>query len=220
MEQDEKMKKQKKISALLLVLFMILSFAACGKSDANAVGTWTMKMDLSVALKEEMGSEFADFNTPFLFTLNLTLNKDGSYKMYIDEKATEKDSETYIAALADFFTEYLYSAKEAEGFDRATAQAAIEEQFGMPVYDYELQAVRESIDITELADSMAQEGVYEVKNGRFYMGLDKINKKIYDLITIDGDKMTLNSAEDADASPFFDESIPGLSYPFELTRVN
>lgn len=213
------MKKTRKISVILLALVMVLSFAACGKSDTNAVGTWTMKMDLSAAMKKEMGSEFANFNAPFVFTLYLDLNENGSCKMYIDEKETEKDIETYIVALADFSTEYLYSVKEAEGIDRTTTQAAIEEQFGMPVYDYELQTIRECINITELTSSMVRECVYEVKGGKFYTGSDKVNKKVYDLITIDGDKMTLNSAKDADASPFFNKTIPGLSYPFVLTRV-
>lgn len=213
------MKKLKKITVLLLACVVVLSLAACGKSDANAVGTWSMKMDLSAAMKEEMGSEFADFDAPFVFTLYLDLNKDGSYKMYVDEKETERDMETFMDALADFFTEYLYAAMEAQGVDRATAQAGLEAQVGMPVRDYAFQSIKDSIDITELTKSMVQEGVYEVKGGKLFMGLDKTSKNIYDFITIKGDKMTLDEAKDAAASPFFNGTIPGLSYPFELTRV-
>ncbi len=213
------MKKLKKLAAVMLAFVMVLAFAACGKSDPNAVGTWSLKMDLSAAMKEEMGSEFADFNAPFVFTVYLDLNKDGSYKMYVDEKETEKDLETFMDALADYFTEYLYSMMEAQGVDRATAQTTLEAQVGMPVKDYALQTIKESINITELTSSMVQEGVYEVKDGKFFMGQNKVDKNVYDLITIDGDKMTLNAAEDATASPFFNGTIPGLSYPFELTKV-
>lgn len=214
------MKKLKKLSAVLLALAMVLAFAACGKSDLNVTGTWSMKLDLSAAMKEEMGSEFSDFDAPFVFTVYLELNKNGSYKMYVDEKETEKDMEAFMDALADYFTEYLYSAMESQGIDRATAQATLEAQVGMPVKDYALQTIKESINVAELTASIVQEGVYEVKDGKFFMGVDKVDKQIYDLITVDGDKMTLNSAADAAASPFFNGTIPGISYPFELTRVN
>lgn len=213
------MKKLKKISAKLLVFVMVLAFAACGKPKPNAVGTWSMKLDLSTAMKEELGSEFSDFNAPFAFTVYLDLNEDSSYKMYVDEKETEKDVETFISAMAEYFIEYLYSLMEAQGVDRATAQTAMDARFGMPVKDFALQSIKESMDISDLTNSMVQEGIYEVKDGRFFMGPDKINKKIYDLITIDGDKMTLNAAEDAAASPFFNGMIHGLSFPFELTRI-
>lgn len=84
------MKKLKKISALLLVFVLVLAFAACGKSDMSAVGTWSVKMDLSAAMKEELGSEFSDFDAPFSFTVYLDFNEDGSYKMYVDEKRPKK----------------------------------------------------------------------------------------------------------------------------------
>lgn len=213
------MKKLKKLSAILLTFAMVLAFAACGGPNVNAVGTWTMKMDLSLAMKEELGDEFAGFDAPFAFTLYLDLNKDGSYKMYVDEKETERDMDTFMSALAEFFTEYLYTAMEGQGVDRATAQSLLEQQLGGSVKDYALQTIKESIDISELTESMVQEGVYEVKDGKFYMAERKIDKNVYDLITIEGDKMTLNSASDAAASPFFNDTIPGLSYPFELTRV-
>lgn len=234
------MKKLKRLTAMLLAFVMILSFAACGKdpnaantqkesdsstadtqkkSNSSAVGTWSMKLDLSAAMKEEMGSEFAAFDAPFVFTVYLDLNKDGSYKMYVDEKETERDMETFMDSLADFFTEYLYSAMEAQGIDRATAQATLEAQVDMSIKDYALQAIKESIDIDDLTSSMVQEGVYKVNDGKLFMGSDRVDKKIYDLIAIDGDKMTLNAAADADASPFFNGTIPGISYPFELTRV-
>lgn len=213
------MKKLKKISAILLAIVMVLAFAACGDSEPNATGTWSIKLDLSAAMKEELGSEFSDFDAPFAFKVYLDLNKDGSYKMYVDEKETEKDMNTFIEAMADYFVEYLYTAMESQGIDRTTAQTALEQQFGMSVKDYALKTLKESIDITELTDSMVQEGVYEVKGNKFYMGLDKIDKTVYDLITIDGDTLTLNAAEDAAASPFFNGSIQGLTYPFELTRV-
>lgn len=218
-EENEKMKKLKKLSAILLAFVMVLAFAACGKSELNAVGTWSVKLDLSAAMKDELGSEFSDFNAPFAFTIYLDLNKDGSYKMFVDEKETEKDMNTFMEALADYFVDYLYTAMEAQGIDRAAAQTALEQQFGMSVRDYALQMLKESMDITELTDSMVQEGVYEIKDNKFYMGLDKIDKTVYDLITIKEDTLTLNAAADAAASPFFNGTIPGISYPFELTRV-
>lgn len=214
------MKKLKKLSAILLAVAMVLSFAACGgKSGADTTGTWSLKMDLSQALKEEMGSEFAGFNAPFSFTVYLDLNKDNSYKMYLNEAETKKDMDAFIDALSDFFVEYLYTALEAQGIDRATAQATLETQFGMPIRDYALQAMKESIDLTELTNSMVQEGIYEIKDGKIFMAEDKIDTRVYDLITVEGDKMTINAAEDAEASPFLDESIPGLSHPFVFTRV-
>lgn len=213
------MKKLKKLSAILLVFVMVLAFSACGKSTLNATGTWSVKLDLSAAMKEELGSEFSDFDAPFAFTVYLDLNKDGSYKMYVDEKETEKDMDTFIEAMGDYFVNYLYTAMEAQGIDRTTAQTLLEQQFGMSVRDYAIQMLKESVDITEMTNSMVQEGVYEVKGNKFYMGLDKIDKTVFDLITIDGDTLTLNVADDAAASPFFNGSIQGLSYPFELTRV-
>lgn len=211
------MKKLKKLSAILLAFVMILAFAACGKS--NYIGTWSLTMDLSAAMKEEMGSEFADFNAPFVFTVYLDLNKDGSCKIYVDEKEAEKDVEPFINALAEFYIESWYTAMEAQGIDRATAQSSLEAQFGMPVKDFALQAGKESVDIGEVTSSITSESVYEIKNGKFFMGSDKIDATIFDSITIDGDKMTLDLAPDAAASPLLDETLPGFYYPLELTRV-
>lgn len=213
------MKKMKKLSALLLAFVMVLSFAACGKSESNAVGTWKIKLDLSDAMKEELGSEFADFNAVFGFTVYFDLNKNGSFKMYVDEQEVQKDMETFMESFADYFVGYLYSVLETQGVDRETAQTTLETQFGMSVRDYAVKMLNESMDISEMTESMTQEGVYEIKNGKIFMGIDKVDKKVYDLITIDGDKMTIDEAPDADASAFMDDSIPGFSFPFVLTKV-
>lgn len=218
------MHKTKKITAMLAFFMvfsfgMVLSLTACGKSGLNAVGKWSMKLDLSDAMKEEMGSEFAAFDTPYAFTLYLELNKDGSYKIGLDEKEAEKDMATYMDALSDFFTEHIYSAMEAQGVDRETAQTALEAQVGMSLKDYALQAIRESIDIDDVISSIEHQGIYKINDGKLFLGGDKVDENIYDLITIDGDKMTLNAAADASASAFLNGTIPGLSFPFELTRV-
>lgn len=207
------MKNLRKTTAIMLTFVMVFSFAACGKFGQNAVGTWSMRLDLTTAMKEEMGSEFESFDTPFVFTVYLDLNKDGSCIMYLDEAEAEKDMETFMYALADFFAEHLSSTKDE------AAQKALEAQFGMSIKEYALQSVKQSMNLDDLARSMVQEGVYEIKNGKLFIGSDKVDENIYDLITIDGDKMTLNAAADASASPFLNGTIPGLSFPFEFTRV-
>lgn len=214
-----KMKKLRKLSALMLAFVMVLSFAACGKSESNAVGTWSIKLDLSTAMKEELGSDFANFNAVFGFTVYLDLDKDGGFIMYIDEQETKKDMEAFMGSLADYFVEYLYTAMESQGTDRATAQTLLESQFGMPVKDYAVKMLNDSVDISEMTASMTQKGVYEIKNGKIFMGVDKVDKRVFDLITIDGDKMTIDEAPDAESSAFMDETIPGLSFPLVLTRV-
>ncbi len=212
------MKKTSKLVALLLVLAMVLSLTACGNPAKNLYGTWSSEFDLSEALAQEMGDEFADFDAPFAFTIYFDFNEDGTCKMYVDQDEFSADMTTWIDELVAYAVDMMYDTFEQQGVDKDTADSLLQEQFGMSIDEYMKSMIAESIDLESMAADFETTGVYEVKGNKLYIAEDEIDKNSYDIFSIEGDVLTIDMAEGAEASDVFSD-IEGINYPFTFTRV-
>lgn len=212
------MKKLSKVVALLLVLAMAFSLCACGNSAKKLYGTWSTDIDLTEALAEEMGDDFADFDAEFGITLYMDFNEDGTVKAYIDEDEFAADMDVWMQELVAFAVEMMYAEFENQGVDRESADALLEEQFGMPLDQYMLEMMQDSMDIESMASEMESNGVFEAKGNKLYIAEDEIDKNTYDIFTVEGDTLTIDMAEGAETSDMFDD-LEGIDYPFTFTKV-
>lgn len=210
------MKKVSKLVAMLMVLVMTLSLTACGgNAGKDLIGTWSMSCDLSDMMAEQMGSEFADFDSSFVITLKFAFNEDGTCKVYVDEEELGGTLDTWMNDLIAYAVDMTYDMFEEQGIDRETADGMIQEQYGTTMEEVLRQQMEGSIDASDLAASVEVNGVYEVKGNKLYMSEgSEINKNEYDLFKISGDTLTLELADGVEA----EEIIPGMSYPLTLTR--
>lgn len=212
------MKKTSKLVALLLVFAMVLSMTACGNAAKNLYGTWSMEYDLTEALAQELGDEFADFDAPFAFTIYMDFNEDGTCKMYMDQDEFSADMTAWIDELVVYTVDMLYATFEEQGIDKATADSVLGEQFGMAVEEYMKTEIEESMDLESMVDDFEKTGVYEVKGNKLYIAEDQIDKNSYDIFSVEGDVLTIDVAEGAEDSDVFSD-IEGIDYPFTFTRV-
>ena len=214
------MKKVSKLVALVLVFVMAMSLIACGgsKSAEKLYGTWSSEFDLTGEMLKQLGSDFADFEGELKFTIYFDFNEDGTCKLYADKDELSTDMNAWIDSVLEYAINKMYEQFEAQGIDKETADAAIEKQFGMPIDQYMGDLVRGSIDIDSMAAEMETTGVWEAKGDKLYMDEKEIQKNAYDIFKVEGDVLTIDAAEGADASDVF-SGIEGMDYPFTFNRV-
>lgn len=149
----------KKLLALLLVLVMVFSFAACG-NDSDKSDDKSDKKSSSVVEEEETiegvwycemnGEEIAgmDFDVPMAFKFN-----NGKLTMKFDERKADD----FTKDLKDYF----YDMMEEQGMDKAAVDEALAEQ-DTTVEEY----MSEMID--ELISSLETVINYEVDGNKIY----------------------------------------------------
>ncbi len=210
------MKKMKKILSLVMIMILALSLAGCGKSTASQLyGTWAATFDLSGMIESELGSDFDGFHENFDITLMLDFNEDGTFKMYADEAALKDTFNTYIESLASFGTDLMYEELESSGYTRDEIDSLFEEQYGMGIEEYMLSELQSSVDIDDLVGDIETTGVYEAKGNKLYMDEVAVSSNVYDLFTVEGDKLTIDAAGDVDS----EEIIEGFDYPYVFNKV-
>lgn len=214
------MKKASKLVALVLVLVMAMSLIACGgdKSAEKLYGTWSSEFDLSDEMSKQLGSDFADFDGQLKFKLYFDFNEDGTCKMYIDKDEFSTDMNAWIDSVLEYAVNMMYDQLAEQGIDKATADEVLEQQFGMPIDQYMGDMVRSSIDIDSMAAEMETTGVWEAKGNKLYMDEKEVQKNAYDIFKVEGDVLTIDLADGADASDVFG-GIEGMDYPFTFNRV-
>ena len=215
------MKKLTKLTVLLLALVMVLSLCACGgKDDAGKalIGTWALDCDLSDAMADELGSDYADFSAPLELTLLFDFNEDGTYKMYIDKSTFSGSFDSWVNAFIDYNVDMMYDMLTEQGLSKEEADAAILESFGMSLEEYFLDAFASELNADDMADEMESTGTYQTKGDKLYLaeGSDSIDESYYDIFKVDGTKLTLELPDGVDESE--GEIIPGLSYPLVLQK--
>lgn len=116
------MKVMKKAAALLLVLAMVFSLCACGKSEL--VGTWQGRVDMTeLALSEvdevmsELGAAFGDdLELPsvmdYVQTLDIrytmVFNEDGTYSSQVTQEDIDAMMETLKAGFGDYLRQLYF----------------------------------------------------------------------------------------------------------------
>lgn len=211
------MKKTKRFLALIMMMILSLSLVGCGDDSADLYGKWERNFDITQAMMEGAGDEYADFNEQIELKVILEFKEDGSYSMYADEETTTANFDQWVNALAAYETEMIYSSYEEQGYTRAEVDEQAQQQYGSTMEEYVLETEKENFDVETLMSSLGSVGVYEAKNGKLYMADTEILPNQYDLYTLEGDTLTIEAAtEEIEAEA---AEVPGFEYPWIFTKV-
>ena len=209
------MKKLTKLTVALLTLVMAFSLCACGANlEKDIVGTWKIDYDMGDQMAAEMGEDFADFDSSLEITLKFDFDEDGEYKMYADDSFKD-NFEAWLDDVTVYSVEMMYETYEEMGMTREDVDTLIKDEFGMTLEEYFAETLKASMDVDALMDQMVREGEYKVEGNKLFLSDEDgdFDEDAYDVCTIDGDIMTLETPDGDDM-----EVLPGLSYPLELER--
>ncbi len=207
------MKKITKLVALVLGMVMVLSLCGCGDESKKVVGRWAYEIDMQEMLMEEMGDEFAGFESSLVITLYFDFNEDGTMALSADKEKFVANYDAWLNDFSGFAADMIYEQMEAAGYSKEDVDAA----YDGSVQDYFIEVMNQSVSAEDLADEMKNEGVWKAKGGKLYISEgDEVQSNSYDLYEIEGDTMTLNMPEGASD----DTLVPGMEYPIVLKKVN
>lgn len=209
------MKKVSKVTVVMLVLAMVFSLCGCGNAAKKLYGTWSMDVDMGETISSDMGEEFADFESVLDVKMLMTFNEDGTFEMTVDKDSFIESFNGWLDDFIAYSVDMTYTQFADMGVEKADADAMIEEQFGGTMEEYLREMMESQLDAETMADEMATEGVWEVKGDKLYTNEgSEIDENTYDIFSISGDKLTLNTPEGAES----DAVIPGIEYPMVFTK--
>ena len=156
------------------------------EATAAVQGKWVSLMEITGEMIGEPG-----FDGTILFAFTMELNNDGTMAMYVQMEDA--------SALKDYLLDALYKEFEAQGLDKATADAAMKQSTGMTMEQYVDYALG-MIDFNELLGSANIEGVYYVADGMIYSGNSWNSELTGEKFTLDGDTLTLETNVDGEAT--------------------
>ena len=114
------MNRMKKLLALLLVLALGLSLAACGGAKSDITGTWQGKVDMTEYIVSKLEEEFAsgddrvelgsirDYLGNFAPVYTYVFNEDGSYAVTVDEASLHDQIEAFKTGL-EAYSRYIFA---------------------------------------------------------------------------------------------------------------
>lgn len=207
-----KLKKGKRILALLLIMVLAVSLCGCGNTAKKLYGTWEMTIDYSSAIEQGLGAEFEDFHHDFDLNLLFQFNEDGTYRMYVDEESTKETFENWINALVSYSADMLYEECKESGMTKEDVDTVVQEQYGCSVEEYMLEEVNSEVDIEETISEMKSDGVFKAKGDKLYLDEDG-----YDIFKVENDTLTIDMPEGVEIKE--DEMIEGIDYPLVFTKV-
>lgn len=184
-------------------------------------GIWSLDYDLADLLAGELGEDFADFRAPLVMTICFEFRDDKTFTMYGEQDSFKANYNTWLDAFLAFATEMMYDEFLNQGLDRASADAAFEETYGISIEAYLRQTFEDEVNVDALLVEVTTNGKYDTSDGnKLYMAEDgeAIDQNAYDVYTIDGDILRLELPAGADPSQ--GDILPGLKYPLELQRAN
>lgn len=186
-------------------------------ADGTILGTWKMECDFSEAVMSsaDLGEDFADFEAPLVINIMFDFNEDGTYRLYVDEDSFRESFNGWVDALLAYTADVMYDMFEDMGLSRSEADEMIEEVYGMTLEEYIKEMAIEEGMVEEMLESMDMRGVYRTEDDRLYMGEEEINEYQYDLFHFEENKLIIEMTEEVEDAELF----PGISYPFELIRV-
>ncbi len=180
------------------------------------LGKWSMEMDVSDMLAEEMGVNAGSMETAFIINMIFEFSEDGTYMIYVDEESFKDVFTVWFNEYIDYEIEVMC---DEYGITAEEMDEMFVEMYGMTLKEYLNVALEEEMDIDTLVEDATSEmeasGVYETEGDKLYMSEYYIDYSVYDIFTIEGDTLTVSMAEGME----FESGIPGVEYPFMLTRV-
>lgn len=213
------MKKVSKWMALFTALIFVFSLCGCGNggSGKSIAGTWEAEWDMSEVMADEMGDEFADFESTLVVSLLFDFNEDGTYKIYLNEDKFKTGIANWTDDLCDYAVEKMYDTFETEsGVDRETADSLIYKQYGMTIDEMMRQQIDLLFNVDAFIASVETKGVYETKGNKLFLGDEgEVDRNRYDTFTVTGDTLKLEVPKGAASTPL----ASGLEYPITLYKV-
>ena len=146
-------------------------------STADIQGKWGYTMEVSGAMMGE-----PNFGGTMTFMQVLELRNDGTMSSYM----TIVD----MSSMHDYLKDTVYAQLAAEGLDKATADQAIQQSYGMTMDEY-IDYALGMIDFSALLGSVSLNGVYYVADGKLYGGLTWNAEMTPDEYSVDGDTLII-----------------------------
>ena len=193
----------KKAAALLLVLAMVFSLCACGKSEL--VGTWQGRLDMTEQVRQEVDQTMAqmeslvsgdrelpqmsDYLDNIILTYTIAFNEDGTYISEVDQAGIDAMAETMKVGLADYvrqlFFVLLCETLEQMGVTQELNSVEELETFLGISMD---EAISESLGMSldEYMDMMVDEGFQESIASEGLSGVGNFKNKDGKLYMSDG----------------------------------
>ncbi len=150
-------------------------------ATAAVQGTWIATMESD---GEDMGEP--GFEGTISVSVVMELHNDGVMAMYMRIEDT--------SALNSYLVEAMYAELEAQGMDRAAADAAIKQQTGMTMEQY-VDYLMTSLDFNALLGFVNFNGVYYVEDDMLYSGMTWDSQMTGEGIILEGDTLTLITIE-------------------------
>ena len=147
------------------------------ESTAALQGKWVSTMELTGEMMGEPG-----FDGAIVMGFTMELRNDGTMSMSVEL--------VDASAMRDYLVDALYAEFEAQGLDKATADAAMKESTGMTVEEYADFALG-MLDFSAMMGDAAMEGVYYVEGDLLYSGDSWNSEMTGEAFTLEGDTLTL-----------------------------
>lgn len=171
---------KQRILCILTLLCLTVSLIGCDKTE-KLVGTWETQMDISdyvwQAISEELGEEGAGkFRIEqLMITVELTFDKDGTYRMALEEASAESVKAKLINQMKAGFTGYMELYLKENGYasldEVLSAANMTKEEFERKMEEY-LTGMESDLDVTEFTRDSVSSGTYAVTGGKLYMAKD------------------------------------------------
>lgn len=186
--------------------------------DGTILGTWRMECDFSEAITAEMGSEFENFDAPFIVNIMFEFYEDGTFKMYVEEESFRENFNDWLDELLIYAADIVYDMFGEMGLSKKDADDMVLELYGMTMEEYLKESMMSEMDVEELIEEVLEgaetNGIFRVEEDRLYMAEEEIDENQYDLFHFEEDKLIIEQVDGAEER----ELLPGITYPFELIR--
>ena len=211
------MKKTTKILSLIMLMVVAMALVGCGKKDTSdqLSGTWELTFVYSTLIEDELGSDYADFDEDLFVTVYMTFNEDGTCKRYVDEDELAPQLQAYIESLAQFDANLAYEILESQGYSKAEADEAAQQELGMSLYDFSLSQFSNAVTAADIAGEFYFSGVFEAKGNELHMDEYQVEDNVFDEFKVEGNTLTLNPPTGGE---YEETGIEGYDYPFVFTK--
>ena len=207
------------VLSILLTVALMLSMTGCGE-QAKFIGKWEAEIDMAEFINDGMAQAGNSDITKYIeldefeFVAVMEFDKDGTYKMYIDEDsvkdAFEDAKEVFVDGMTDYFEDYIkdmglgMTVEEVLAASGTDLEKAADEAYGDDMLD-------------SIIEETEKEGNFEVKDGKLFLsdGKDKnVDEKVYDTYEITDNELKLLETFGSD------EDDANALYPMTFERVD
>ena len=188
-------------------------------ADGSILGTWKMECDLSDAIVSQLGTEFEDFEGTFIVSMIFEFHEDGTFHMYVDEESFRESFNGWLDDVILYTVDTMYDMFAEMGLSKEETDELMQDMYNMTMEEYLRESMETEMDPQGMADSMLESvdttGVYRIDGDKLYMSDTEIDESRYDNFHFEEDKLIIELPDGAEP----EELIQGISYPFELIRV-